>query len=478
MNKHVIALGKFIKYVCILCVFIVTFLLLPGLFTDEDLMPEAQQWLIDAAKPTDINNKNNRFNAFMGFNSAATKDMITEGAERVSYYNSLLDKSRPTHKSFEKNALKFIHNDFSSNNFGRKNTRPLKHLTNNYSQYENLIRENNVLLDRFRTLMGMDQSSNNLRIDIMNLLPNIFNIVKIGMLENFSIIDEYINTDQTHALSRLKRNIMFAKLMMQQSSDIIEKIVATLFLNDCLYTYNSLIDFPKTNSALYFNVSQLTVEEKTFLTVWKREFALTKSIAISGEFLNAYKMGASIDDDVEIEQQRPGYFSTTVLPYYFKLNKYLNKMYLDYFITKLEQENLSFADRKDTDMKTWFPYGTSGSFWAFYNDPLGSLMFDIAIPSYNSYLNGADLSDGFIFLTNLKIDIYSKKLTADDFQQYISGVDAEISPAYKGATLIWDEKSRDISFNIPEYQKESPAVKLLFELKGPEWATPTFPYTQ
>ena len=107
----------------------------------------------------------------------------------------------------------------------------------------------------------------------------------------------------------------------------------------------------------------------------------------------------------------------------------------------LAQEDVSLASRNDDER---IANAEQASWWEFYKDPMGQILFQIAMPDYSTYTDKIDHTDARIALLNLKAEVYSQNIPLDDIKHYVTTRSLELNPGYAGATLSWDEKDHEL----------------------------------
>ena len=426
--------------------------IIPAIIPDEEYTVGAKQWLDEANSSAEIDDDLNRYNAVVGFYAEAEKDMVVEGARLIAAANALFDKNgrydagSPQASSYWNNLPLKI-DDKSSDQIYEFNQDPLVWLANNQSSYHDLMAKNQVLLGRFRKLMTMDQYSRSLKLDYSMPYISYSGLMDIKKLNNLSIVYDFINADKKVALNRLQKSIGFSRLMMAQSVELIEKMIASKFLEDDLMTYSLLLDYPPSNEELNFVIANLNDQERTLLNAYKSEFASMSSMLVMGDF-----------DDYKSDDSQKNIIQYFIMKSYIKPKKIENKSHEDVWLYNLSKEDMALASRNQDDN---LEDKNNATWWDIYMDPLGYVLMAIAMPAHNTYIDRIDHLDATISLLNLKSDIYSKKIADVDVNQYVSGIAVNINAGYAGSEVFWDKENKELTYAVPNYTSDDiPRLKI------------------
>lgn len=444
---------KTVKVIGIFFLVLIVIAAIPALIPDEDYTQGAKQWLDEANTIAEVPDELNSFNALIGFNRGKDKDMVVEGAamvaelnKRVMQYRAKGEAKPELEPRWTEHDLKLT-NAWSNVEYKVFEGNPVEWLASNQGFYEKDVADNRVLLDRYRKITSMKQFSNTMIPDINSPFASFSDFISINKLNNLSIIYEYTHNKQRSAINRLRDSINFSKLMMKESSQLITKMVAVALLQTNLETYSALLDNVAFNPEHKLDIQNLDKEERAMLKVFQGEFALMSTVFYEP---NMQDLGS---DGV-----------TTLLIDYVGMKLYLrprkveNMAHKKIWMPLLAQTNISLSERKKQN-------DTSGDFdstwWDYYLDPVGNILLMIATPAYFEYTDRVDHSDAFISLVNLKTDIYSKNIRADEIEEYISKVNAGVNPGYLNATFSWDRNTGVMTYTIPDYSDEDiPSVVL------------------
>ena len=446
MKVTVKVLGIFVALLVIIAA-------LPAFIPDEEYSTGAEQWLNDANNPEVIPDEVNRFNALVGFNVEAEQDMVVEGAKLIAEVNAQLSGSGDKSNSGQRLNDYWIRppvdvsKNLSMDTSAAFAADPARWLLDNHDSYSASLNSNQVLLARFKRLMTMPQYSYTMKLHVNAPSVSYGSVLAIKRLNNLSIIDDFIKDNKQNAIYRLQHNINFAKLMMEQSSLLLDKMIAAAFLKIDLLTYSSLLDQSPDDDSLKIVITNLQADEIDMLKAFKGEFAF---LSTSLDIGNQFNMGDSSTE--------PGMLEMFMMKSYLKPKRMENYAYKNLWLPFLELKNQSLASRKiivkDLGEKelTW---------WQIYQDPIGYVLLAIATPSYFEYIDSIDHADATITLLNLKASIYANKISSGSVANYISSKDAGMNSGYAGAKFSWHKDKRILSFDIPGYRGEGvPRIKL------------------
>lgn len=447
---------KIITIVSIISIFILIVAAIPALIPDEEYTPGVKQWLKEANNPEKIPAKENRFNAMAGLFVEADKHFIAEGEKLVQEVNNQL--SDPANKT--KSTIKF--NPYWRNKPLKTSDKlsdltnvafdkgPVKWLAENQSSYQSLIKDNRVLLDRFRKILAMNKYSYRMKHDIRAPFLLYGNILALKRLHNLSILDDYRKVGKKTAIAKLKQSISSSRLMMEQAVILLDKMVAVNFLKTDLITYSSLLELVRSDQTPGFTITNLNDKERSMQKSIQGEFSM---LSTSLNIERAFALGGS--------SPGTGLFEKYVMKAYLKPNALQNNSHKTIWEPLLTLGQLSFADRvkKGAEISD-----VEFSWWQIYKDPVGYILISIATPSYSVYADRIDHADARITLVNLKAEIYYRKIPASKIENYIKKSNSEINSGYKGAKFSWDKSDQVISYDIPGYKNERiPRVKLAFK---------------
>lgn len=433
---------------------IIIITIIPAIIPDEEYTPDVEQWLKDANNPEKIPAADNRFNALVGLYVDADKDMITEGAKLVAEINQQLgdpaNKNSATLKlnTYWKNQPLKTSKDLSGMTSTAFDENPAQWLASNQDKYKSLVKNNLVLLDRFRELMTMKKYSHTMKPDIRAPFVLYNNFLAIKRLHNLSIISEFTAArNKQNAITKLKQSITFSRLMMKQSAILLDKMVATNLLKTDLLTYSSLLDQAPTEKISDFVINNLQDDERSMLNAYKGEFAM---LSASLDIESAFALGGS--------SSKSGFFENFAIKYYLKPKTLENNSQNKIWAPLLELKNFSLATRKTMaadigEIKL--------SWWQIYKDPIGYILINIAAPSYSVYADRIDHTDARISLLNLKAAITSNNIPANRVENYIANSSSEMNKGYKGAKFSWNKDKQELSYDIPDYKDERiPRIKI------------------
>jgi len=239
---------KIVKASGVVIALLVIVAAIPAFIPDEEYLPGVVDWLEYNHAAENVADDLNRFNAVVGFGVAENKDMIAEGARLIAEANAAIEtayKNKVTLPELDRywdNSPLTANNQLSDHVSEAFDDDPAQWILDNRDKYNELLAGNRVLLDRYGVLINMDQYSHSLKLDINAPFISYGDLTAIQQLNNLSIIDEFIRSNQQEAIRRIQQSISFSRLMMVQSVLLLDKMVATRVLDNDLKAYSVLLD--------------------------------------------------------------------------------------------------------------------------------------------------------------------------------------------------------------------------------------------
>ena len=426
--------------------------IIPAFIPDEEYTSGAKQWLKEANNPVAIADEINSFNALAGFYVEADKDMVAEGARLIAESNMRSGKSGGSSNEILKlndywETLPVNIDGKSSELLYEVYKNPTGWLEDNQATYKELLNDNQILLTRFRQIVAMEKYSHTLKPDFNGPAISYSGFMAIKKLDNLSIIDDFINLDKAAAVKRLQKNINFSRLMLANSAEILEKMIALKLLSIDLQTYQVLLDHPSNTGELNFVIANLNDNERTMRNAFKGEFAAMSPTLVIGDY-----------DEYSDNGTRNNVIQYIIMKAYLKPRSLENRSYENVWLYGLRKEKMTLASR---DQMASMESHNATTSWQIYQDPVGYVLMAIATPSDFNYMDKIDHADAEISLINLKSVIDSRQITNDEIAGYIATLNADINPGYAGAKFSWNNDSRELSYAIPGYINDDvPRLKI------------------
>ncbi|RDH80722.1 MAG: hypothetical protein DIZ80_16985 [endosymbiont of Galathealinum brachiosum] len=442
---------KLLKFTGLFILLLLIVAIIPVLLPDEDYSTGAKEWLDSARSPATIAEDKNRFNALVGFYAAKDEDILVTGAKLVKEANTkttgFMQSSTHAFKHneyWEKPPLTVTDNlselyyDFNQDN-------SIQWLTENTDLYKSLINDNRVLLDRYKKLIQINDFSYTLKPSINSPFISYSGLVTIMKLDNLSIIHDYTSGNVQSAFKRLQNSIIFSKLMMQQSPNLLHKMIAVNFLNTYLNSTSLLLNQKELPDD--FTISNLSLNERSLLKAFQGEFTSMSDVLYMDNPAGTYGMSESFTESL----------LTRTLYSYLKPRKMENRAYKELWLPYLAQQDKTLAKRKDNNISSEL---LDISWWDMYQDPVGYVLSSIAMPSYFSYIDRIDHVDAKISLISIKYKIINEKIEKDKIHDYLSSLNIVINPGYQGASISWNADKHLLHFIIPDFNQKQDAVEL------------------
>lgn len=440
MKRFLKGLGVFLLAIMIIAV-------IPVFIPEDEFTIDAEQWFDGTQDSVVMLDALNRFNAIVGFRVAANKDMILEGASLIAKINhsfALFDyqsvRDAELNKAFTMNVstLYLEHIEAISED-------PVVWLKNNPDIYISILKDNGVLLQRYRQLMRMEGHSYTLSKQENFSYTG---IVDIHILNTLSIVDDFINKDSADAIARLNKSIAYSKLALKDSDTLTGKMVAVAILKNDIRTYSTLLDYHGMAGGFNVPITNLSSEERSVEKMLKSEFV--------------YRRYAVFNDDLTIKSSvtvRLTNIAALLFKFYLKPKNIINE---DVYLANksLERSHVPFLDR---DNLMYPEASTKRSLWRRYADPLSTLLVNEMAPSYDAWIDRIAHTDGLISLVNLKSEIYLKNITADKVHDYVMTVNINHNTNYNGIKIGWNTQHQELYFDLPPHisdYREYPRIKL------------------
>ena len=447
------------KIMAVIFLALLTLIAIPAFIPDEEYTPGAQQWLDEANTIVELPVAQNSFNALVGFNLREGEDTITAGAAMVTEVNKQTKHYRAGGKKksvvdprWNEGELKLTE-EWRSLASKVLEGNPVEWLRKNPDKYKEYLVDNQVLLSRYRQITTMKQYSNYIIHNInAPFIPFYGGLLSTNKLNNLSIIYDYTNGRQKNAINRLSDSIRFSRLMLRESRLLINKMVAVALLNKNLHTYAILQDSAAFKPEYRMHIKNLDKQERTMRRVFKGEFALMSTA------FNASNMGSLFADDMNAQEIDTSILEEIYLKFYLKHRKIENKAYKNVWLPYLARESMTLAKRKEQNVAEYY----DASWWDYYVDPVGTILFSIAMPSYYGYIDGVDSADAYISLLKMKDEIKIKNMKVDEIEKFIASVDMNANPGYSDAAVSLNKNSGTLTFVMPGYSdKDIPSLKVL-----------------
>lgn len=293
-----------------------------------------------------------------------------------------------------------------------------------------LLKDNKELLERYETLRACPRFNEPLYYGFDAPIPSFSPLrtaQKIKLLQLAIIANQ---GDLTGALVGLREDMEFWRFVSRNSATLISKLIA------CAYIGNDLRFTAELGASRQLNAKEMQMVQDIL-----RPFAVDEdsfTLAFRGE-ARYWQAGMELTCRSEFKP-----WSLKKLIY--KSNATKNRMYADYqeVIRVAALPPQEFA-RKVKEQKTDKTVSGRIGLHFLYN-PLGETLAVIGYPAFHKYSEKGHNLEGIRRLACLKVLAYQEKVALEHMAQFLVNHTQDLSNPYTGEAMIWDEKSRAISF--------------------------------
>lgn len=423
-------------------------------YHDEKVLPGASQW-IEESKFSDTDPKNNGFYYIIGF------DCLEKGNQFESGYNWVKEENK---KADIVNVVEFQsgaelpENEFDRVNFSKFNEivlpapLPLEYnyYTKNAEKIDSLMVSFSFLSKRYWKLNEYDYYEDNLISHFNIKVPVLIGIIKIKRLHLRWIAKEFLIGNSQNAISDLKKELIFSRQFLQNSTFLMGKLVGHVMIDADLELISFLLETNNfTLNGLPLN--HITEEEKKWDDISRSIFMLHVT-----DFTKYFQPEF-------IESRRNGVFSKYLfkknIQRNLKLNKAINRIYTDQNFSL----TLSRLSANDFTAQRYNYEEFEPTKWDCLTDPTGSILAGIAVPIYHEYIMKFHEIDAQIDMIKLKSMLLSKKVKQNEVQAFLDAQSDSLYNIFSLAPYSWDNVKSSIYYEIDDdgvVKKDSVKVKL------------------
>lgn len=432
----------------ILVVLVVIVALAAGLLLigDVDISPDARAWL-EQERPK-VSAQHNLHHALVGFQVGEGLDPAREGARLAQQFNSKLaahlsrgvDVPLGLDSYWETPALSPTAGVDSLCDVVRE--RCLETFAQQAERVADLGEQNNVLLERYDGMATLSHYRSTMTPDVRTPIPRFSAVLDIHRLR-LAMLCVAASAGQEDAFAALRRDLDFSRRMTEEADYLLVKMVGLALVRQNLMTVAELIDVVDPNAVA--PIVPLSQAERSLRASFRTELALSANLS-----RQLHENPRALEKDV----QMPRWLS----PRLFKPNHAINlsfELLRDLADTsELSAPELAAAwerleHRQPDDYLSWTDY---------IRNPVGTILFQIAVPSGGGMMARAHDVDGLITLVNLKLAVRKAAVSADDLPAFLQQT-PHVDP-YHHQPIRWDKERRLLSFrsltgdevsvNVPE----------------------------
>ncbi len=407
---------------------------------DEDLKPDAVVFADFSGD--DVPAELNGFFAWAGLTVPIGEDPHARGMQIVMQVNEILDR-RPREAAnidsfLGPEALKLTGNLMGL--CGRDATGCLDRYRTKTSDIEKQVRENKLLLERYRALYRYPNFRETTK---PRYFAPFFTVpASVSGLVRAQHALHALRGEPMEALRQLRDDTQFWRRVLTDSRSLVSKMVALAATHrNAQLTSEIVARYPtdKNYLALVMQaVRPLTDHERDLTKVFRYEFATNK------HFLATLPTEGKVGCIAEFVS----YCAVDMLSgtFLYKPNATLNQSFKRFSeiaaISRLPASQ--FRDNLEENRNNMKGYGEWLWFWHFVYNPVGKLLNSIVEPAYNGYIVRIHNLDGFLRLASLQLGIKQAAIPDTDIPEFLRSTPPELRNPYTGDPMSWDATNRTI----------------------------------
>ncbi|QOX79879.1 hypothetical protein FY034_13365 [Trichlorobacter lovleyi] len=414
---------------------------------DQPLSPEARTLL--QRPESGVAESKNAYPYMIGMNFPAASDPAAEGQEVVDWYRTtLLQKKKftdfyqyPPEYEQKRSALKvngrppgFHDND--------KSGRLLEFVAKNPQKVSDLLRSNELLLNRYRRLLTFSQYYEPLELGIWMPLPSTSATLDLHRLYLLNLGQQSHNGNSDAAVQGVKQVMAFWLAIANADTSLMMKFHAFSALRSSLYLVSELSGLPgltgekreELTQALQFGASQ-----------WQTADVLRSEAIWAERTMATFRMLAKASHNPV----------DWLLLAWLKPNAMANQLYTQYrhdqHVASLTAPALADYIKKQSGVS---PIQVRKLDLTFVYNPLGEAQ---AIKSYNLQYSGYarkvhDL-EGMRRLAQLTQKASEKRVTPEGMKAFLATSGPDLNNPYTGLPMSWNADTKSIWFASPGSEK-------------------------
>jgi hypothetical protein len=410
---------------------------------DEDLKPEAVAFADFSGE--EVAPEQNGYYAWVGFRVPVGENPHARGVHVVAQINEKLDmtprEAVDTNAFLGAQALKFTNN--LAGLCGRDATGCLDRFRDKTGDIEEQVRENKLLLERYRALYRYPHFHETIKPRYY--APLFYDPASVSGLVRAQLALHALRGDHQQALRQLRDDTLFWRRILIDSRSLVGKMIAVAAIQRNAQLTSEIIARYPTNKdtlALATQAMQpLTAQEHDLTKAYRNEFALnmhffTTLPAEQRELCTTLSFAACAIDRL----------TTTFL---FKPNATINRSFMNFRETAARSKltALEFLKQtKESQASDQYDWDWLSS-WHFAYNPIGKILNTIAMPTYDSYTARVHNLDGFLRLVSLSLAAKGQAVHDTDLPGFISRAQPNFRNPYTSEPMKWDAEKRAIYFD-------------------------------
>ena len=421
---------------------------------DEDLKPEALAFADFSGEA--IAPEQNGYFAWVGLRVPVGEHPHTRGMQIVAQLNEKLDAVPHDITDLDTylgpKALKFTNNLASL--CGRDATGCLDRYRAKSSDIEKQVRENKVLLERYRALYRYPHFHETLKPRYF--APLFYDPGSVSSLVRAQHALHALRGDPLLALSRLHDDTQFWRQTLAETRGLVGKMIAVAAIRINAQLISEIVARYTTGKAGLTQAAQavlpLTDLERDLTKVYRNEFAIIMRLftTLPAEQPTPCTAGSIYDCAVDKLTRTflfKSHASTNQSFERFSEIAAASRLPAPEFLKNSGERQASYQNFWD-----WLPP------WHFAYNPIGKVLNAIAVPAYDSYTTRIHNLDGFLRLVSLSLAARQQTVRDADMPAFLAHAQPNFRNPYSNDPMSWDAGSRTIYFNG---MGENPGDKLL-----------------
>jgi hypothetical protein len=413
---------------------------------DQDLKPEVIAFA-DLSND-EVPEKDNGYFAWVGLAAPIDENPHALGVKVVAQVNEQLNaipmkmEIIKTEALFGSQQLKYKGN--MSGLCGRDSTGCLDRYRSKIGDIRNALRDNRILLDRYRTLYNYPHFRETV---LSHVLAPIF--IEPTMLSSLLRAQQALvalEGNPRTALRNLRDDTVYWRRILEQSRNLISRMIAVATIHGNAQLASEIVaTFPLDSQTLAIaadTVQPLVTSGHDLGKVFRYEFgSVMHMLAHTSAYSNQPRSSDESWSDCLLQRLTPSLFlkpNATINLYYemYRSATALNRLPAPDFINAVRTR------RTDEESQSDWPWS-----WHFAYNPVGKIYSSMSSGVFDNYTGRIHNFDGFLRLVSLQIAIKQAAIRYADIPGFLGRTRPELRNPYTGEPMQWDSQSRALYFN-------------------------------
>jgi hypothetical protein len=429
------------KYLAILLVSFIALVLVINLsIFDEELKPEVeamfekQQVTIEA---------DNAYIAIWGITAANDKSFIDAGIELMQRYTEITSVDAESVITDLDNQQILGERNLDSAWLDKYENCRSRTKDGCLKKVSDLIKINPItdprlllMLDRYSEMVKLKKYQHILEVSVASHIPSYSGIMRLSQIRTANV---FLKNNTMDTLSVIEEELIFWRMMLSQSGDMLDKMIAVASL---WRNFSSLSELIKSEKISDLEMKKL---QSMLINFSKEEHDM------SAVFYSEIKMSLlALIDMMSTETKTIGYISGIRyknLSSFWQKNATLNDAYVRNFVPLVCLSKLTAIDfykfQEQNKNYCKFPKEESTKYTKFslYN-PVGKILVSIGLPAYPDYIARVHDLNGVISLVKLQIEL--KSIDVNTIEEAVD--QSAIRNLYTNEAMDYDKENNVISF--------------------------------